>query len=88
MDMIRLFDNGVTIQSGKPVAAIAAQAGAKEKTIAAKILAAHDHPAQDGQMHITFDGLISHDITYVGIPDGKSERFDPLSGPLCADELS
>ena len=50
MDMIRLFDNGVTIQSGKPVAAIAAQAGAKEKTIAAKILAAHDHPAQDGQM--------------------------------------
>ena len=67
MDMIRLFDNGVTIQSGKPVAAIAAQAGAKEKTIAAKILAAHDHPAQDGQMHITFDGLISHDITYVGI---------------------
>lgn len=67
MDMIRLFDNGVTIQSGKPVAAITAQAGAKEKTIAAKILAAHDHPAQDGQMHITFDGLISHDITYVGI---------------------
>ncbi len=67
MDMIRLFDNGVTIQSGKPVAAIAAQAGAKEKTIAAKILAAHDHPAQDGQLHITFDGLISHDITYVGI---------------------
>ena len=67
MDMIRLFDNGVTIQSGKPVAAIAAQAGAKEKTIAAKILAAHDHPAQDGQVHITFDGLISHDITYVGI---------------------
>ena len=66
MDMIRLFDNGVTIQSGKPVAAIAAQAGAKEKTIAAKILAAHDHPA----------------------PDGKSERFDPLPGPLCADELS
>ena len=47
MDMIRLFDNGVTIQRGKPVAAIAAQAGAKEKTIAAKILAAHDHPAQD-----------------------------------------
>ena len=67
MDMIRLFDNGVTIQSGKPVAAIAAQAGAKEKTIASKILAAHDHPAQDGQLHITFDGLISHDITYVGI---------------------
>ena len=67
MDMIRLFDNGVTIQSGKPVAAIAAQAGAKEKTIAAKILAAHNHPAQDGQLHITFDGLISHDITYVGI---------------------
>ena len=51
MDMIRLFDNGVTIQSGKPVAAIAAQTGAKEKTIAAKILAAHDHPAQDGQLH-------------------------------------
>ena len=67
MHMIRLIDSGVTIQGGKPVIAGAYDSGAKEKTIAAKILASHNKSAADGQLHITFDGLISHDITYVGI---------------------
>ena len=67
MHMIRLIDSGVTIQGGKPVIAGTYDSGAKEKTIAAKILASHNKSAADGQLHITFDGLISHDITYVGI---------------------
>ena len=67
MHMIRLIDSGVTIQGGKPVVAGAYDSDAKEKTIAAKILASHNKSAADGQLHITFDGLISHDITYVGI---------------------
>ena len=67
MHMIRLIDSGVTIQGGKPVIAGAYDSGAKEKTIAAKILASHNKRAADSQLHITFDGLISHDITYVGI---------------------
>ena len=67
MHMIRLIDSGVTIQGGKPVIAGTYDSDAKEKTIAAKILASHNKSAADGQLHITFDGLISHDITYVGI---------------------
>ncbi|MEI3078481.1 MAG: hydratase [Oscillospiraceae bacterium] len=65
--MIRLIDSGVTIHGGKPVIAGTYDSDAKEKTIAAKILASHNKSAADGQLHITFDGLISHDITYVGI---------------------
>ena len=40
----------------------------REKTMAYRILRAHETDTQkDGQMHIRFDALISHDITYVGI---------------------
>ena len=65
--MIRLHDGGVLLRGGRPIAACAAPEGAREKTIAWKILSAHNHPAPDGQLHLSFDGLISHDITYVGI---------------------
>ena len=65
--MIRLHDGPVSMTGGVPMASAAAQDSAREKTIAAKILAAHNCPAKDPQLHLTFDGLISHDITYVGI---------------------
>ena len=42
MHMIRLIDSGVTIHGGKPVIAGAYDSDAKEKTIAAKILASHN----------------------------------------------
>ncbi len=67
MHMIRLIESGVTIRGGKPVVSEPLEEGAREKTIAAKILASHNKKSADGQLHITFDGLISHDITYVGI---------------------
>lgn len=41
--------------------------GSREKTIAWKILHAHSKSANPFKLRITFDSLISHDITYVGI---------------------
>ena len=41
--------------------------GSREKTIAWKILHAHSKSADPSKLCITFDSLISHDITYVGI---------------------
>ena len=42
----------------------------REKTMAYRILRAHESrevPAEEGMLHLRFDALISHDITYVGI---------------------
>lgn len=39
----------------------------KKKTIAYRILNSHSEKRNDGFMHIRFDSLTSHDITYVGI---------------------
>ena len=64
--MIKLYDGGVTIKNGCPEKA-GTQGCGREKTIARRILEKHNSPSADGQLHITFDGLISHDITYVGI---------------------
>ena len=41
---------------------------AREKTLAYRILRAHEKRKEaDGKLHIGFDAMISHDITYVGI---------------------
>lgn len=39
----------------------------KKKTIAHSILDAHDNHTSDDVLHLRFDSLTSHDITYVGI---------------------
>ena len=39
----------------------------KNKTLTYRILDAHDNHADENLLHITFDSLTSHDITYVGI---------------------
>ncbi len=39
----------------------------REKTMAYRILRAHDRSGGSGTMRIRFDSLISHDITYVGV---------------------
>ena len=64
--MIQYHDHGVTLQNGKPVACEKNDAG-REKTIAYQILRAHDTGASKDALHIRFDALASHDITYVGI---------------------
>ncbi len=57
--MIKLIDRPIMWHAGAP--AEATPEAAREKTMSAKILAAH------GGERITFDALISHDITYVGV---------------------
>ena len=84
MAMIEKVNEGVFLKDGAPVLAADALASseggqsacalkaAKEKTMAYRILRAHEKDAEaakedPGRMHILFDAMISHDITYVGI---------------------
>ena len=68
--MITLHPNGVYLLDGKT---IASEAGhdkdqARENTIAYQILRSHDVDGSKGKdLHIKFDAMVSHDITYVGI---------------------
>ena len=63
--MIQLHSDPVVLRHGRPEPADT-PAG-REQTIAWQILHAHSHGAQPGRLCITFDSLVSHDITYVGI---------------------
>ena len=65
--MIRKDERGVVIRNGMPMTAEAPDPAGREKTLAYRILRAHDAPRGDGMMHVTFDAMVSHDITYVGI---------------------
>ena len=65
--MIKLHSGGVVWNSGTVTEAPAAMAGNREKTMAYRILRKHHRGGEDGLLHLTFDSLISHDITYVGV---------------------
>ena len=65
--MITLQSSGVIWQNGAPVPAAAPLPSDREKTIAYQILRRHNQREEAGQLHLKFDSLISHDITYVGI---------------------
>ena len=73
MAMMELYDKGVFLKHGKPVPA--EQAGgtqkkpdeAREKTMAYRIIRAHDEGTTPQKLQLKFDALVSHDITYVGI---------------------
>ena len=65
--MIQLHHGGVTLQNGVPAPAKTAAPALRDRTMAYQILRRHDKPAGDGLLHLTFDNLISHDITYVGV---------------------
>ena len=63
--------------------------GSREKTIAWKILHAHSKSADPAKLRITFDSLISHDITYVGIiQTARASGLTDVPGALRDDELS
>ena len=68
--MLTLHPSGVWLVNGAlqtaPPAGTEA-AAARGGPIAAQILQAHNAPAGDGRLHLTFDSLTSHDLTYVGI---------------------
>ena len=72
--MVELIPHGVYLLDGKRVVNAAEAAGmpspdeSRENTIAYSILRSHDvGGGKDKQMHIRFDAMASHDITYVGI---------------------
>ena len=68
--MIKLSSGGVFLKNGIPVPASVSSEGAesgRDKTISAGIIRAHNGKGTDENLRLTFDGLISHDITYVGI---------------------
>lgn len=70
--MVTYTSEGVFLHNGAPLSrsrglAIGLCPGmARQETMAARILKAHDGGAED-MLHLRFDSLISHDITYVGI---------------------
>jgi len=72
--MVELIPHGVYLLDGKKVVDAAEAAGmpspdeSRENTITYSILRSHDvSGGKDKQMHIRFDAMASHDITYVGI---------------------
>ena len=66
--MVEMIKKGVTIVNGQPEFVSPADIdAARDKTMAYRILRAHDVSSDSKKMRIKFDALISHDITYVGI---------------------
>ena len=65
--MITLQSAGVRWQKGTPLPASVASPADREKTMAYQIFRRHNQREEAGQLHLKFDSLISHDITYVGI---------------------
>ena len=65
--MITLHETGVLWKDGRPIDTPVQPAAGREKTMAYRILRAHDRGTAPEAMQIRFDSLISHDITYVGI---------------------
>ena len=65
--MIKLLDRPCVYRGGKLVKAAAADKAAASRTMAYKILSAHNVSGNDGKLKIKFDEITSHDITYVGI---------------------
>ena len=66
--MVKYSGQSVVWHDGKPEPAGGVDVSeGRRGTIAYQILEAHNKAADDGLLHISFDALVSHDITYVGI---------------------
>ena len=67
--MITLKKGGHILKGGLPVPAegVANPRAERNKTMAYKVMNAHNSSSDESLMRIKFDSLISHDITYVGI---------------------
>ena len=64
---VKISNTPAVIRCGKPESCAVVEASGREKTLAYRILKKHEKKAFDGKLHIAFDALTSHDITYVGI---------------------
>ncbi len=68
--MLKKTAQGVWLTGGKPIlsgADLPAAEEGRKRTMSWPILQAHQQEKGDGLLHLKFDSLISHDITYVGI---------------------
>ena len=70
--MVELINHGVYLLDGQQIVpqkeGLPSPDEACEQTIAYSILRAHEvGKSADSKMHIRFDAMMSHDITYVGI---------------------
>ena len=61
--MIELIKRGAVIKDGVPVICDCCDDFSREKTMAYKILRAHDKSKGGDMMNISFDAMVSHDIT-------------------------
>ena len=57
----------VCLRNGRPEVIEKMDVSGRERTMAYRTLRSHSVDKRDGRMHVKFDALISHDITYVGI---------------------
>ncbi|MBR0462208.1 MAG: hydratase [Erysipelotrichaceae bacterium] len=64
---MKLYDHPVMIRNGRPEAAEEKDKDGYRKTLTYKILDKHDDHRDKDLLHIRFDSLTSHDITYVNI---------------------
>ena len=65
---MKLIDHGVFFENGTYVEnSTYSKEEGKKKTLAYQIMDAHDTHTDADILHIRFDSLTSHDITYVGI---------------------
>ena len=92
--MIRYFAQGTEWKDNAPKAADANcdRTKGRSGTIAYQIMNAHRKETDDGVMHIRFDALVSHDITYVGIiqtarASGLTEFPVPYAMTNCHNSL-
>ena len=66
--MITLHDHGIFLVNGAPCATAAVSpAEGRQRTMAWNILQSHNVSGDTENLKIRFDGMLSHDITYVGI---------------------
>ena len=66
--MITLRKEGIYLVNGVPAEKCDTPVEeARKGTIAYGILDAHDNKSDENVLHVKFDALVSHDITYVGI---------------------
>ncbi|MBR2577678.1 MAG: hydratase, partial [Erysipelotrichaceae bacterium] len=64
---MKLYDHPVTIRNGRPETAKREDKDGYRKTLTYQILDKHDSHRDKDLLHIRFDSLTSHDITYVNI---------------------
>jgi aconitate hydratase len=86
---MELYEKGIFLVDGKlSETADNSIAEGKKKTMAAKIIAAHDTKTDPDVMHVKFDSLTSHDITYVGIiQTARASGSEEVSRTVCIDKL-